>query len=95
MKVRGYVEETIIVVKEIDIEVPDDAKDDAIHTAVRDKCYEKTILDYQDQHGWEGVECTDVNVRWVKYVNCHVCGNEILEDDQCSECGTMPPCCAP
>ena len=94
MKVRGYVEETIIVVKEVDVEVPDNATDDIIHTTVRDKCYEKTILDYQDQHGWEGTNTLDVDVKWIKYVTCVKCHKETLEDDVCSECGAAPPCCA-
>ena len=92
MKVRGYVEETLIVVKAVEVEVPDDADDGAIHEAVRDKCYEKTILDYQDQHGWEGTETTNVDVKWIKYVACPHCKKERLEDEQCQECSTHPPC---
>lgn len=96
MRVRGYVEETLIVVKEVEVEVPDDADDGAIHEAVRDKSYEHTILDYKDKHGWEGVNTLNVDVNWVKYVLCPCCEKERLDDNEtCDNCGHAPGTCAP
>jgi hypothetical protein len=92
MKVRGFVTETIIVVKEIDVEVPDDAEEDAIHTAVRDACYAEIVTPH---NGWELAETLDMDVKWEKYVLCATCGKQELEDlyTQCQYCATHPPTC--
>lgn len=60
--IKGSITETIIVKKDVSVEVPDDASEDKILEAVRAKAYEETILDYTDRHGWKGIETLDVNV---------------------------------
>ena len=95
MRVRGYVEETLIIVKEVEVEVPDGSEDDAIHEAVRDKAYEECVTDVKyNAHGWEGVETINVDVKWVEYVECPGCKKERLDDPEgCPHCGLMPEVC--
>jgi len=61
MIVKGRVEETIIISKEVEVEVPDGASDDAVEMALRDKAYEKIITD-QDS-GWELIDSLEVDVQ--------------------------------
>lgn len=67
MKLTGKVVETLVVEKEVVVEVPDNSSDDTIEQAIRDKAYEQTILD--GTHGWEGIETQDVRVSWVMITN--------------------------
>jgi hypothetical protein len=94
MKVVGIVTETLVVQKEVEIEVPDDADDGEIHQAVRDKSYEHTILDCKT-HGWDGVDTLDVEVTWTKYGECPGCKQERpLDDGKCPNCGLNFPSCS-
>lgn len=69
-KVTGTVYETIIVKKEVEVEVEiydgeeEDSPevDERIDSAIREAAYAETIMDFQDQHGWEGIGCLVVNV---------------------------------
>lgn len=97
MKVRGYVEETLVVVKEVEVEVPDGAEDDVVQEAIRSKAYEECIIDDKySGHGWEGADCLNVDIRWVEYVQCPYCKKERLDDpESCPHCGRTPGTCAP
>jgi hypothetical protein len=64
MKVKGQVVEQITIVKDVEVEVPDNAEYADIYDAVREKAYEKTILDAQAEHGWDGTSTEGVDV-WV------------------------------
>ena len=68
--IKGKVTETLIVVKEVEFKIPDmEGEDDEediedIDQMVRDKAYEKTILESWEEHGWEPVKTVDVDVEW-------------------------------
>lgn len=61
MKVYGKISETLVMEKEVEVEVADDADDEQIEQAIRDAAYEETIC-YSG--GWEGVDTTDVTINW-------------------------------
>lgn len=95
-KVKGTVTETIVVQKEVEIEVPDDASAEYVQAAVRAKAYEKNIL--IGDHGWEGIETQGVEVSIEGEVKaaypdgrCPDCGqmigDSVEEGDECSNCG--------
>jgi len=67
MKIRGKVVENLIVEKEVEVEVPDDADEDQIEQAVRDKAYEKMMI--ITETGWACAECIDVNVTWNRHTD--------------------------
>jgi hypothetical protein len=57
--VVGRVIETLTVVKDVEVEVPDNASEQEIKDALRDKAYEKLV---SDGTGWEGVWSDGVEV---------------------------------
>jgi hypothetical protein len=61
MKVKGEVVETLLIKKEVEVEVPDGSTPDVIDEAIRDEAYKAIITD-PDAGGWELVETMDVEV---------------------------------
>ena len=72
MKIKGTITETLIVQKDVEVEVSDavakaaaEGDDDAqeeINTLIRDKAYEDTIFGGTPTHGWEGLDTLEVEV---------------------------------
>ena len=62
MEVKATVTEELLVTKEVSVTVPDDADEDMIDQAIRDKAYERTIPETFEDHGWECVDCLSVEV---------------------------------
>ena len=60
-KVTGRVVETLTIYKDVEAEVEDDAGEDDIEQALRDKAYEKIITD--EDSGWELDETLEVDVQ--------------------------------
>jgi len=95
-KVNGTVTETLIVQKEVEVEVADSASKEEIEQAIRTKAYEKNIL--QGDHGWDGVESQGVEISFGGPVKasyptgrCPDCGqmigDSVEEGEECSNCG--------
>jgi len=95
-KVKGTVTETLIVQKEVEVEVPDNASGEDIAAAIRSKAYEKNIL--QGDHGWEGIESNGMDISVESPVKaaypdgrCPDCGllidDDVEDGDECSNCG--------
>ena len=63
-RIKGKITETIIVQKDVEVEVPDDADEDVIEQTVRDEAYKECISDIKYDHGWEGIETLAVDVQW-------------------------------
>jgi hypothetical protein len=68
MKIQGQVTETIIIQKEVEVDVPDDSTKEQIEEAIRAKANEKSIL--IGDHGWEGVESNGQDIE----IQCKYCG---------------------
>ena len=75
MKIIGTVVENIVVQKKVEIEVPDsiveqanagdEDADKVIEDAIRKAAYDKNLLDFEDEHGWEGVGDTlNLDIEW-------------------------------
>ncbi len=61
MKVKGHVVETILVVKDVEVDVPDKSGDTDIEKAIRNEAYASTL---QDMNGWELTDTLDVEITW-------------------------------
>jgi hypothetical protein len=57
MKIKATVTETLVVQKEVELEV---STEQDIEEAIREKAYEDTIMD--GDHGWEGINCLEVDI---------------------------------
>jgi Pyruvate/2-oxoacid:ferredoxin oxidoreductase delta subunit len=77
MKITGQVTETLIIQKEVEVEVPDNATDEQVKEAIRAKANEKTIL--SGNHGWEGIESFGQDIE----IQCKYCGQYC--NDGCDE----------
>ena len=72
MKIKGTITETLIVQKDVEVNVPkavakaaaegDDEAQEKINTLIRDKAYEATLFSGTDEHGWEGIDTLEVEV---------------------------------
>jgi len=62
MKIKARVEEALIVMKEVEIEVPDDADDDEIENAIRSDA----VKDRVGTHGtgWEILSSEGFTTHW-------------------------------
>lgn len=69
-KICGKVTETIVLVKEVEIEVPDECEDGEIEDVIRKKAYEKALtdLDIKEKTGWEGADTLEVEIDWKERV---------------------------
>lgn len=67
IKLVGTVLETIVVQKDVEVEVSKDATREQIVDAIRKEAYRQTIFENDDDvNGWQCDDSLDENVLWVK-----------------------------
>ena len=63
MKVTGKVTETLVVEKEVEVEVSDNATEFQIDQAIRREAYKKIMVADDNDHGWELVDSVETDVK--------------------------------
>lgn len=84
-KIKGTVTESLIVQKEVEVEVPDGATREDLIAALRAKAYEKTIM--IGDHGWDVVdsEGVDISIEGEEEAECKRCGTNLDKDGYCKD----------
>lgn len=65
MKITGTITETLVVEKDVIVDVRDDASQDEIEQAIRAKAYEKLV---RTKDGWEIIETLNVDIKFPQSV---------------------------
>jgi hypothetical protein len=66
MQIKATVAETIVLEKEVIIEVPEGTHEEAIYNLVTEEAYSKTIMQHTHEHGWVGKKTVGVEVKYDK-----------------------------
>lgn len=65
MEITGTITETLVVEKDVTVDVRDDASQDEIEQAIRAKAYEKLV---STETGWEILETLNVDIKFPQSV---------------------------
>lgn len=60
-KIKGRVVETLVIYKDVEVEVADDLNEESVQDAIRDEAFKKIITD--PESGWELDETLEVDVQ--------------------------------